>query len=102
MVGQYPHVYKVILHGLPSFTLTTDASLSGWGAVFHNKRTGGTWSEIEKNNHINYLELLALFLGLQTYCKSLNDTHIRVRLDNTTAVAEINHMGTSHSLSATL
>ena len=92
-----PHVYNVISHGLPSFTLTTDASLSGWGAVFHNKRTGGTWSEIEKNNHINYLELLALFLGLQTYCKSLNDTHIRVRLDNTTAVAVINHMGTSHS-----
>ena len=68
-LANIPHVYNVISHGLPSFTLTTDASLSGWGAVFHNKRKGGTWSEIEKNNHINYLERLALFLGLQTYCK---------------------------------
>ena len=38
-----------------------------------------------------------MFLGLQTYCKSLNNTHIRVYLDNTTAIAVINHMGTSHS-----
>ena len=96
-LANIPHVYNVISHGLPSFTLTTDASLSGWGSSFSQQTHRGTWSEIEKNNHINYLELSALFLGLQAYCKSLNDTHIRVRLDNTTAVAVINHMGTSHS-----
>ena len=95
-LANIPHVYNVISHGLPSFTLTTDASLSGWGSSFSQQTHRGTWSEIEKNNHINYLELSALFLGLQAYCKSLNDTHIRVRLDNTTAVAVINHMGTSH------
>ncbi|XP_028415159.1 uncharacterized protein LOC114538208 [Dendronephthya gigantea] len=91
------HVHNVISHKLPSCTLTTDASLSGWGAVFQTSKTGGTWGEGEKHHHINYLELLALYLGLQTYCSSLNDTHVRVRLDNTTAVAVINHMGTSHS-----
>ncbi|KAL9962673.1 hypothetical protein ACROYT_G031795 [Oculina patagonica] len=36
-------------------------------------------------------------MGLQTFCKSLRDTHIRLLIDNTTAIAVLNHMGTSHS-----
>ena len=88
---------NVISHGQPSHVLTTDASLTGWGAVYERSSTGGFWSDEEKLHHINYLELLALFLGLQTYCKILHNTHIRVYLDNTTAIAVINHMGTSHS-----
>ena len=86
----------MISHGQPSHVLTTDASLTGWGAVYERSSTGGFWSDEEKLHHINYLELLALFLGLQTYCKILHNTHIRVYLDNTTAIAVINHMGTSH------
>lgn len=82
----------------PSHVLTTDASLSGWGAVYGNSRTGGLWSMEEGACHINYLELLAVFLGLQTYCKELSNTHVRLYIDNTTAIAVINHMGTSHSL----
>ena len=50
-----------------------------------------------KNHHINYLELLATFFGLQSYCKLLHNAHIRLFLDNTTAISVINHMGTSHS-----
>jgi hypothetical protein len=57
----------------------------------------GGFGRMLENCAINDLELLALFLGLQTYCKSLNNTHIHVCLDNTTAIAIINHMGTSHS-----
>ncbi|XP_028394449.1 uncharacterized protein LOC114518643 [Dendronephthya gigantea] len=88
---------NVISRGQPSHILTTDASLTGWGAVYEGSSTGGFWADEEKIHHINYLELLALFLGLQTYCKTLQGTHIRVYLDNTTAIAVINHMGTSHS-----
>lgn len=36
-------------------------------------------------------------MGLQTFCKSLHNTHIRLLIDNTTAIAVLNHMGTSHS-----
>lgn len=36
-------------------------------------------------------------MGLQTFCKSLRNTHIRLLTDNTTAIAVLNHMGTSHS-----
>ena len=46
-------------------TLTTDASNNGWGAVYGNQSTGGLWSSHEKSHHINYLELLAVYLGLK-------------------------------------
>ena len=59
--------------------------------------TSGLWASDEKRNHINYLELLAVFLGLKALCSSHRDRHISLKIDNTTAVAVINHMGTSHS-----
>ena len=52
---------------------------------------------MEAQYHINYLEMLAIYLALQTFAKGWATTHIRVMCDNTTAVNVINHMGTSHS-----
>ena len=53
---------------------------------------------MEAQYHINYLEMLAIYLALQTFTKGWADTHIRVMCDiNTTAVNVINHMGASHS-----
>ena len=89
--------YNVLTRESPTSTLTTDASMEGWGAVFGTRSTGGLWAAHEARNHINYLELLAAFLGLQVFCHSLNNTHIQLMIDNTTAVAVINHMGTCHS-----
>ena len=89
--------HNLLTRGKPSYTLTTDASKQGWGAVFGTHCTGGLWAAEESRNHINYLELLAVFLGLQAFCKSLCDTNIRLMIDNTTAVAVVNHIGTSHS-----
>ncbi|CAC5390273.1 unnamed protein product [Mytilus coruscus] len=50
-----------VQRGSPSITLTTDASLVGWGAECLGLSTGGQWSEEELNfsNNINYLELQA-------------------------------------------
>ncbi|CAB4017117.1 Transposon Tf2-6 poly [Paramuricea clavata] len=89
--------YNLISHGNPDKVLTTDASLTGWGAVFENESTGGSWSTAEKTNNINALELLAVFFGLKCYAKNANNIHIRIMTDNTTAVSTINHMGTCHS-----
>lgn len=89
--------HNVITHGQPSNTLTTDASQNGWGAVYNDTSTGGFWSDEEKSYHINYLELLAVFMGLQTFFKTHYNTHLRILTDNTTAIAVLNHMGTSHS-----
>ncbi|XP_068734585.1 uncharacterized protein [Montipora capricornis] len=88
---------NVMTRDQPSGELMTDASNNGWGAVCGPQSTGGLWASDEKPHHINYLELLAVFLGLKALCSSHRDGHIRLKIDNTTAVAVINHMGTSHS-----
>ena len=88
---------NVMSRASPSCTLTTDASNQGWGAVVLHSSTGGLWSAQEKQFHINYLELLAVLLGLQAYFQDQHDIHVRLMIDNSTAVAVVNHMGTSHS-----
>ena len=88
--------HDILTREAPTITLTTDASKLGWGAVLSRQCTGGLWSSTESQNHINYLELFAVFLGVQTFCSSQHDCHIKLMIDNTTAVAVINHMGTSH------
>ena len=60
--------------------------------------TGGLRSHLEANEHINYVELLATFLGLKTFAKTRRNLHIRLMIDNTSVGGIINNMGTSHSL----
>ena len=59
---------KPISHGNPDLTLTTDASNLGWGAVCGDTSTGGFWSFEEQRHHINFLELKAILLCLQSLC----------------------------------
>ena len=84
---------KQIDHGPPSHGLKTDASLSGWGAVYGSIKTGGRWSDEESEQHINSLELKAVLFGLQSLCHSIHNEHIRVQIDNSTAVCYVNAMG---------
>ena len=70
----------------------SDASLTACGASCNGQSTGGCWSLSESNNHINFLELLAAFLALQSFVNQSN-IHVRLKLDNTTAVSYINNMG---------
>ena len=78
-------------------TLYSDASLQGWGAVINKKSTGGMWLPTESEHHINYLELLAAFFALQCFHSSLSGKHVKIMIDNTSAVFQINNMGTCHS-----
>jgi len=89
---------KAISHGKIDFTMYTDASTIGWGATLGQTTTGGRWSPEEKEYHINYSELKATLLGLQSLCSASTECHIKVLTDNTTAVAYICHMGGSHSI----
>ena len=79
----------------PALTLYSDASKKGWGGHIKDtsNSTGGAWSEAEAEEHINVLELIAAFLILKTYCAHMHDCHIRLMLDNTTAIACINKFG---------
>ena len=94
---QYPNK---ISYGNPYFTLTTDASLEGWGARRDGMRpTGGRWlaQKIAEKKRINCLELEAAKIGLQALCAKDEGVHILLQLDNITAVTFINNMGGTHS-----
>ena len=90
---------------LASFSQThqmeSDASLKGWGAYSHSKLfTQGKWNHKESKLHINYLELLAIFLGIKALFPGSFPTSpisLLIRCDNTPAVNYINHMGGTKS-----
>lgn len=74
----------------------SDASEIGWGIYCDNVSSQGFWSVAELDHHINYLELLAAFFGLKCFAKALYNCSILCRIDNTTAIAYINRMGSVH------
>ncbi|KAK3098029.1 hypothetical protein FSP39_015477 [Pinctada imbricata] len=82
-----------VSHGNPHITIETDASLTGWGASVEKSKIGGRWSVEEQNNHISFLELLAIFYALKSFKEKLSKKHVKVLSDNTTAVSYINKMG---------
>ncbi|XP_062372037.1 uncharacterized protein LOC134059609 [Sardina pilchardus] len=78
-------------------TVTTDASLSGWGAVWQNRTAQGLWSAQERSQHINVLELRAVHRALQAFLPLLGGRHVLVRSDNVSTVSHINHQGGTRS-----
>ena len=95
-IGNIDQAYNDIYHGSPSSSLITDASKSGWGAIFDSTKTNGLWSISESPEHVNILELRAILFGLMALVDQTG-LHIKVLSDNTTAVSGVNKMGTSHS-----
>ena len=70
----------------------SDASLTGWGAVCNRKKSNGHWTEKEKFNSINYLELQAAYFGLKNF-DNFENSQILLHIDNSTAISYINRMG---------
>ena len=77
----------------PSVVVETDASMLGCGSVCKGVRTGGLWSQAERRNHINYLELLAATFAVKTFTKDKENIQVHLRMDNRTAVFYVNRMG---------
>ena len=74
----------------------SDASKEGWGAHSDGVRTNGRWTEeewVENSEYINVLELTAAKFAIFSFCKTEIPTHVRIMIDNTTAVSYINHQG---------
>ena len=78
----------------PQFELHIDVSLPVWGPTVGGSRTGGHWAQAELD-HIFFLELKAILMGLQSLCSDCRHTHIRLRSENTTAVACIDRCGST-------
>ena len=71
----------------------SDASSTGWGIFSNGEKSNGFWTLEEGRHHINYLELLAALFGLRCFAKHLSNCSILCRIDNITAIACINRMG---------
>ncbi|CAB4020881.1 RNA-directed DNA polymerase from transposon X-element, partial [Paramuricea clavata] len=78
--------YNPISHGEPQVCITTDASLTGWGCSVDDVNAGGNWTPTEAEHHINYLEMLAVFFALKSVFSQISGKHVKVLIDNTTAV----------------
>lgn len=83
-----------------SVTITTDASMTGWGGHLGTRTVQGLWStnQLELLNHINNLELEAVFLTVKHFLPILTNKHVLIRSDNTTVVQYINKQGGTKSI----
>ena len=68
--------------------------MEGWGSCFQGQSTGGDWLAEEAKHHINWLELRAA-LQCKRFVTDHRDSHIWLMIDNTTAIAYINKMGST-------
>ena len=75
-----------------------------WARAVHARTLSqeGKWLPEESSFHINYLELKAVYFALKCFQGETVGKHARIMIDNTTAVACINPMGTSHSESCNM
>jgi len=78
----------------PTATIVTDASMEGWGGHFGESVVSGVWDTVQ---HINVLELRAVWLTLEEFLPALRGATVEVFSDNTTTVAYINKEGGTHS-----
>ncbi|XP_058020134.1 uncharacterized protein LOC131188700 isoform X1 [Ahaetulla prasina] len=78
-------------------TVTTDASLIGWGAHCQDQVIQGSWSRGETKKSINWLELRAARLVLRHFRHCLRDRHVLLLTDNITVKAHINRQGGTRS-----
>lgn len=89
--------WKWVRTPAPDLIIYCDASLEGWGAVHGDQTTGGRWTTEESKCHINYLEIKAAMFAVKSLCGKSNNVHIRIMIDNTTAVHYVNNMGGTKS-----
>ena len=87
-----------IFESRPQLVLKTDASHKGWGvfAPFRNddfRQFGGRWGPEYAEMHINTLETVAIWIGQSYTLKEASNIHVRIRCDNTTAVAAVKKQG---------
>jgi len=80
-----------------SISVTTDASLTGWGGFCQDRIMSGTWSGKEALMHINVLELEAVLRSVRLLTDQARGKVLTVFSDNTSAVAYINRQGGTHS-----
>lgn len=77
-----PTAYKSILPSNPDVEMTTDASKTGWGAVYNGQSAQGRWSFLERERHISELQILAVHLRLNSFIIDLKGKPVCIKSDN--------------------
>ena len=77
--------------------VSTEASQTGWGAVWEGRTVRGSWEHPWDKEHVNVLELRAIHLGLKALLPFIQGKHVLVRMDNCSAVYHVNHQGGTRS-----
>ena len=84
---------------LPTHSLFTDASFSGWGAhlepeglLFH-----GAWTPDQSVLHINVLEMKAILLDLKQCHQYIFNSTVMIATDNSSVVSYLKREGGTHS-----
>ena len=80
---EYPTLYRCLKRRL--------------GCSLRASRYKGLWSDREKWQHINVLELKAVYLALRSFKDQCQNQTMLVATDNSTVVAYINKQGGTHS-----
>ena len=81
----------------PEQTLFSDASHYGWGAHLGDSLALGVWSPEKRRFHINHLEMVAVFLALQSFQQELSGSVVSLMSDNSTVVAYLRNSGGTRS-----
>ncbi|MPC61128.1 hypothetical protein E2C01_055192 [Portunus trituberculatus] len=71
----------------PEQSLFSQVSLHSWGAHLGDSLVSGVWSSQEQRFHINHLEMMAVFQGLQSFQQEVSCTVVSLMSDNSTVVA---------------
>lgn len=89
-------VKKPLVPPLPSTTVSTDASWSSWGATWGHQTVSGFW-KTGGSDHINVLELGAVFMAIKHWAPRLRGQVVSVQADNKTTVSYIMREGATRS-----
>ena len=81
----------------PQITVTTDASLMGWGATCRDRMASGMWPGLRPLPHINQLEFRAVMLAGRHFQPLLEGKAVLFQTDNITVASYINKQGGTHS-----
>lgn len=88
-------------------TMTTDASLSGWGAVWESPgldpiHTSGLFEQQQMDRHIGEKELLAVILALQAFRSQTQQKAVLLKTDSIVVMRAVNKMGSNAARIAAL
>jgi len=82
---------------VPDIVIETDASMLGWGAACSGVRTGGLWSQTERKNHINFLELLGATFAVKAFAKDTWNYHTYLIKDGQQHCSKSDRRNSLHS-----